>query len=618
MGSGRSHCCRLARASLSLSQCAVACDDADGGYRFGVGADHAVLAVAADCDRRYLEPFQRRRQRVPAAGARRAFECVTHRDRTAVFARYSLVGSLLAAVGSLAAALPAMYSTALDISMKASLQLMFVFYAALGLLAALVYRGLPASLETETRELSAPLDKSRRRVYWLAGLFSLDAFGGGFVVQSMIALWLYQRFGLSLASAGTVFFWTGVLTALSYLVAVRIAKRIGLINTMVFTHLPSSLCLIAIPFMPELGYVIALLFVRSALSQMDVPTRSSYVMAIVEPAERPAAAGVTSVPRTLAAAASPLLAGYMLALSSFGWPPHRRRRNEDRVRLAAADDVSKGAAALKKSRAVSDQPWATCASALACVIASKTASGQPGPIRRRLPFEARYPAAIASVRASPARPCAHAAPVDRTPRRAAASTTMMLAMLPTMNRLPASVLTSASSRAGQRMRAHRQQQHHGGHVGTMFDSTKVAANSGAGCCRSNAAAARSRSPAGQAGLLQGVVDDEQPHEQHQQLPVDQPQHACASAACGSCSSTPAPVSATTSRGQGANRKQTARRRPRRDPWRSASGRALASSGARLGMRLRSRPSVPAAARCHAIKPQVATSPSSTGSAASAK
>ncbi|MEP6610087.1 MAG: MFS transporter, partial [Burkholderiaceae bacterium] len=164
------------------------------------------------------------------------------------------------------------------------------------------------------------LGKSKRNVYILAGLFSLDAFAGGLIVQSMLALWLYQRFGLSLATAGTLFFWTGVLTALSYLIAVRIAQRIGLINTMVFTHLPSSLCLIAIPFMPELSYVIALLFIRSALSQMDVPTRTSYVMAIVAPEERPAAASITSVPRSLAAAASPALAGYLLSFSVLGWP----------------------------------------------------------------------------------------------------------------------------------------------------------------------------------------------------------------------------------------------------------------------------------------------------------
>jgi predicted MFS family arabinose efflux permease len=136
----------------------------------------------------------------------------------------------------------------------------------------------------------------------------------------MVALWLFQKFSLSVAAAGSLFFWTGVLTSASYLVAVRIAKRIGLVNTMVFTHLPSSLCLVAIPFVPELWQVIGLLLVRAALSQMDVPTRSSYVMAIVTPAERPAAASITSVPRSLAAALSPVLAGWLLGLSTFGWP----------------------------------------------------------------------------------------------------------------------------------------------------------------------------------------------------------------------------------------------------------------------------------------------------------
>jgi predicted MFS family arabinose efflux permease len=154
----------------------------------------------------------------------------------------------------------------------------------------------------------------------LAALFSVDAFGGGFLVQSLLALWLYQRFGLSIAAAGSLFFWTGVLSAFSYLAAQRIANRIGLVRTMVYTHLPSSLCLLAMPFCGELSWVIALLLVRSALSQMDVPTRSSYVMAIVTPAERPAAASVTTVPRSLAAAASPALAGWLLGMSSFGWP----------------------------------------------------------------------------------------------------------------------------------------------------------------------------------------------------------------------------------------------------------------------------------------------------------
>jgi MFS family permease len=242
------------------------------------------------------------------------------KERTAVFARYSLVGALAAAVGASAAALPSMLSGVTGLPLRASLQAMFVLYSALGLLAALAYRGLPRASETVGPRVEAPLTESKGKVYTLAALFSLDAFGGGFVVQSMVALWLYQRFGLSLAEAGGIFFWTGILSALSFLAAVRIANRIGLVNTMVFTHLPANLCLVLIPFVPDLSYAIALLFVRAALSQMDVPTRSSYVMAIVSLAERPAAASITSVPRSLASAASPFLAGWMLTLSSFGWP----------------------------------------------------------------------------------------------------------------------------------------------------------------------------------------------------------------------------------------------------------------------------------------------------------
>jgi len=243
---------------------------------------------------------------------------VDDRKRTAVFARYSLVGSLLAAFGSLSAALPTMIADGAGVS--TAIQAMFVLYALLGCIAGLLYRGLPRTLGTDSRQATAPLKKSKKIVYTLAALFSLDAFGGGFVVQSMVALWLYQRFGMSPAAAGAVFFWTGVLSAASYLVAVRISNRIGLVNTMVFTHLPSSLCLILIPFVPELSYAITLLFIRSALSQMDVPTRISYVMAIVSPVERPAAASITAVPRSLASAASPFMAGYLLGLSSFGWP----------------------------------------------------------------------------------------------------------------------------------------------------------------------------------------------------------------------------------------------------------------------------------------------------------
>jgi MFS family permease len=248
-------------------------------------------------------------------------DSVTDRDRTAAFARYSLVGTLSAAFGALAAGLPAFAAQGGLVRLADAIQAMFVLYAVIAAAAALVYRRLPRHQPVcGVDQADSTLGPSRRRVMLLAALFSLDAFGGGFIVQSLLALWLVQRFGLSLEVAGTLFFWTGVLTALSYLVAARIAQGIGLVRTMVFTHLPSSLCLLAIPFCGELHWAILLLLVRSALSQMDVPTRSSYVMAIVSPAERPAAVSVTSVPRSLAAAASPALAGWMLGLSSFGWP----------------------------------------------------------------------------------------------------------------------------------------------------------------------------------------------------------------------------------------------------------------------------------------------------------
>lgn len=247
-------------------------------------------------------------------------QAVEDRRRTALFARYSLIGALAAAGGSLLTGLPDMIAAAMHIGMKTALQFMFVLYGLTGLLSTWIYHGLTAQRPTAAHAPEAPLQQSKRTVYTLAALFSIDALGGGFIVQSLLALWLFQKFQLSTFTAGIIFFWSGVLTALSYLAAVRIADRFGLVNTMVFTHLPSSLLLVAIPFMPTLAGAVALLLARSALSQMDVPTRSSYVMAIVPPRERPAAASVTSVPRSLAAAVSPILAGYLLSISTFGWP----------------------------------------------------------------------------------------------------------------------------------------------------------------------------------------------------------------------------------------------------------------------------------------------------------
>ena len=245
---------------------------------------------------------------------------VADRRRTATFARYSLVGALVGALGALFAGLPEILAAATHLHVGTAYQLMFLLYGVLGVTSGLIYRRLPATIALDAEAPAAPLLQSKRIVYTLAALFSLDAFAGGFIVQSLLALWLLEKFHLSVAEAGMIFFWTGVFSAFSYLLAARIAGRIGLVNTMVFTHLPSSVLLLLVPFAPTLGWVIALLLARSALSQMDVPTRSSYVMAVVSPGERAAAASITSVPRSLASSVSPLIAGYLLGISSFGWP----------------------------------------------------------------------------------------------------------------------------------------------------------------------------------------------------------------------------------------------------------------------------------------------------------
>jgi MFS family permease len=241
--------------------------------------------------------------------------------RTAIFARYSLTGALFGALGALCVGLPTLAAHVLPLALGDAYRLMFVVYALLALGCALVYRRLPAAdMATPAQPPSRGLGPSRRRVLLLAGLFGVDAFAGGFIVQSLLGLWLVERFGIGAPALGALFFATGLLAGVSYLAAVPIARRIGLVNTMVFTHMPSSVLLIATAFASDVRVAVALLLARSLLSQVDVPTRSSYVMAVVTPAERAAAAGVTGVPRSLAAAVSPLLAGTMLAASTFGWP----------------------------------------------------------------------------------------------------------------------------------------------------------------------------------------------------------------------------------------------------------------------------------------------------------
>jgi MFS family permease len=242
------------------------------------------------------------------------------RARMALFARYSLIGALAAAAGALSAAVPDLAARRLGMDFGAALDACFLLYGALGLVVLTLYLGLPRAPGPATIERIHPLRQSRGFVFKLAGLFALDSFAGGFALQSLLALWLFQRFDLSLSVAGQIFFWTGVLSAFSYPVAARLAGRFGLINTMVFSHLPANICLALTPLAPNLATALALLLVRAALSQMDVPTRTAYVMAMVPPEERPAAASVTTVSRSLAQSASPALAGALLAASSFGWP----------------------------------------------------------------------------------------------------------------------------------------------------------------------------------------------------------------------------------------------------------------------------------------------------------
>jgi MFS family permease len=245
---------------------------------------------------------------------------VADRDRTDLFARYSLVGSLLGAAGTLLAIVPDWLGSRVGADRLVIFQATFLAYAAVGVVTGLIYRRLPVD-RSRIRSTTTPLGPSRGIVFRLAALFSVDAFAGGLVVQSLMALWLFDTFRLSVAATAQIFFATNLLSAFSYLVAARIARRIGLINTMVFTHLPANVCLMIVPFVGDLRLAIGLLLLRGLLSQMDVPTRTSYVMAVVTPLERPAAAGVTAVPRSLASALGPTLGGYLLAVSGgFGWP----------------------------------------------------------------------------------------------------------------------------------------------------------------------------------------------------------------------------------------------------------------------------------------------------------
>ena len=235
--------------------------------------------------------------------------------RTALFARYSVAGALFAALGALAAGLPDWLATNAGISRLVTLRGMFALYAVVGFSVWLLYRHLPHAHET-AQPPPTPLGPSRRTVVKLAALFSVDAFAGGLLVNTLLALWLFQRFHVLPGAVGLFFFCAGLLATASLLAAPYVARHIGLLNTMVFTHIPSSIFLMLAALAPSAPLALGLLLARAALSQMDVPTRNAYVMAAVTPSERTAAASYTAVPRSLAAALGPTLTG---AAFGAGW-----------------------------------------------------------------------------------------------------------------------------------------------------------------------------------------------------------------------------------------------------------------------------------------------------------
>ncbi len=248
---------------------------------------------------------------------------VSDRARTEVFAWYTLTGSVATALGSLAGGIATRVLQRTTIAPVDSYRFVVILYAALGIVLALLFARLSRAAEASTlgekKAFQATfaglsgLDRSRGVVVKLSALFALDSFGGGFVIQSFAAYWFYLRYGVDPGRLGVIFFWANIFAGFSALVASRLAARFGLIRTMVGTHLPSNLLLILVPLMPTLPLAVAVLLARFSISQMDVPTRQSYVMAVVPPEERSAAAGITGVARTIGAAISPLFAGLLFA-----------------------------------------------------------------------------------------------------------------------------------------------------------------------------------------------------------------------------------------------------------------------------------------------------------------
>ena len=252
---------------------------------------------------------------------------VSQQTRTEAFAWYTLTGSVATAMGALFGGTVTHALQRTTWTPVGTYRVVVVLYSLLGVILAYSFTRLsPAAEVSLTQEGSAlpgtigsflGIGHSRPMVMKLSSLFALDSFAGGFVVQSFAAFWFYLRFGVNPGTLGVIFFWANIFAGISALLASRLASRLGLINTMVVTHLPSNVLLILVPLMPSLSLAVLVLLVRFSISQMDVPTRQSYTMAVVRPEERSAAAGITGVARTMGAAISPLFVGFMFARPSW-------------------------------------------------------------------------------------------------------------------------------------------------------------------------------------------------------------------------------------------------------------------------------------------------------------
>jgi MFS family permease len=248
-----------------------------------------------------------------------------NRKRNTLFGFYNMAGTFAMGAGILIANLPIIIENELEFDQIYAIKLLFLFYSLLGILVLGIYLKLSSAIEIKKEKTSTPIaeiltPKSKKIVTKLSGLFAIDSFAGGFAIQSIVSFWFFTKFDIDLSIISYIFSIGSVLTAFSYIIAAKIADKIGLINTMVFTHIPSNILLILLAFAPTLEMAIVFYMIRMALSQMDVPTRQSYIVGVVEENERTASAGITNMSRNIAQAISPSITGYIIGVLSLSAP----------------------------------------------------------------------------------------------------------------------------------------------------------------------------------------------------------------------------------------------------------------------------------------------------------